>query len=200
MLGAEGVATAILQKLETRLPAKVTEFRTRYGTTAAALPMPASLYSTEVDVLSVDKYPAIIVTTVDTTGRIGNRQLQGTGEVDVYQYKYRMRVFLYVTGTDHGPTDLLRKRYALAAREVLLTNLVLVDADGQYALLEPNTVKESYSDVATNQAQLLFAGVYVEFEVTTAESLAAWPEPLPGDVEIVADVGVIPAGMTGVNP
>jgi len=190
MLGAEGVSAAIVKKLETSLPAKITEMRARYGVPAAVLPMPASLYSTEMDVLSIDKYPALIVTTVDTTGKIGNRQFAGTDEVDVYQYKYRMRVFIYVTGKDHGDTDLLRKRYALAAREVLLTNLILVNAGGQYAILEPNTVKESYSDVATNQAQLLFAGVYVEFEVTTAETLAAYPIPIPGELDLTASVDV----------
>lgn len=192
VLGAEGVSTAIVTKLREHAPAKITQLRARYGADTATLPMPASLHSTAKDTLSIEEYPAIVCTTVDTTGRIGNRQLSSDGEFDVYQYKYRMRVFVFVTGADTEDTDLLRKRFVLAVREILLTNLILVDGAGQYALMDPNTIKESYSDVAKNDAEQLFAAAYLEFEVTTAESLASFPVTHPGDIQIDTDLGVNP--------
>lgn len=195
VLGAEGVSTAIVKKIRAHAPGKITQLRTRYKADKATLPMPASLYSTDKDVLSIEAYPTIICTTVDTTGRIGNRQLSSDGEVDEYQYKYRMRIFVYVTGTDHADTDLLRKRFVLAVKEILLTNLILVDGDGQYALMEPNSIKESYSDVGANEAKQLLAGAYLEFEVTTSESLDAYPLSYPGEVQIECDVDVMPAGI-----
>lgn len=191
MLGAEGVSSAIIQKIRDNAEGKIAQLRARYGAAADVLPMPAALYTTDQDVLSIENYPAIICTTVDTTGRIGNRQLSSDGEVDVYQYKYRMRVFVYVTGHDYTDTDLLRKRFVLALREILLTNLILVDEAGQYALMEPNSVKESYSDVASNAASQLLAGAYLELEVTTAESLAAYPAMIPGDIAITPSVGPV---------
>jgi hypothetical protein len=196
MLGAEGVSTAIKDKAEAAMPAKLAQLRARYSADEWTIPAPASLYSTNKDILSIEQFPSIIVTTVDTTGRIGNRQLGGDGVRDVYQYKYRMRIFVYVTGRDDEATDLLRQRYVLAAREVLLTNKILVDAGGQYAALDPNTVKESYSDVAADEAQMLLAGAYLEFEVTTSESLAAYPVPFPGEAEVIPSVDVLPHGIT----
>ena len=190
MLGAEGVSTAIVEKIRAHAPAKITQLRARYSADAATIPMPASLHSTSKDTLSIEEYPAIVCTTVDTTGRLGNRQLSSDGEFDVFQYKYRMRMFVFVTGPGTEATDLLRKRYVLAVREILLTNIIFVDAGGQYAELDPNTIKESYSEVAENDDKQLFAAAYLEFEITTAESLAAYPVPHLGELQIDSDLGV----------
>ncbi|AIZ01701.1 putative structural protein [Arthrobacter phage vB_ArtM-ArV1] len=197
MLGAEGVARALVYRIQARFPAKLAEIRTRLAVDAAELPELNAIYPHEINLRAVNAYPCMSVVEYETTGRIGNRQMDSDGDYDEYSYRYRMRVFIWGMGTDHVGTDLLRKRLTLAAREVLLNDKIFYDQGGQYAELDPATLKESFSDVGDVADNQFLGGAYLEFEVVTQETLKAYQGRVSDDpATIIPELGAVGEGDT----
>lgn len=193
MLGPEGVARSLVGRLVERVPAKLAEIRTRLGVDAHELPNLDAVYATEIDVLAITNFPCMAVVEYDTTGRLGNRQLDIDSVYDEYQYRYRMRVFVWGMANGHVETDLLRKRMILAAREVLLTDKILHndDAGGQYAETDAGTLRESFSDIGERAERQFLGNAYLEFEVVTQERLYVQVAP--------AEPAAIFTGLTAVG-
>lgn len=186
MLGPEGVSRALITRLVDEYPAALTGFRERYGASVNDIPDILRVYPAERDVLSIESFPAVFVTESETTGRLDTRQLDSsTGEEDTYTFRYRKRIFIFVTGDAVDPLDLLRKRLILATREILLTNKILYKEGGQYAAVDGNTVRESFSDTVADRSNQFLSGAYLELDVVTEEVLAAWPPPSPYPTEFV---------------
>lgn len=196
MLGPEGVSRALIARLVAEYPAVVAAFRTRYAAAPEDIPDILRVYPAERDVLSIESFPAVFVTESETTGKLDTRQLDATGESDLYSFRYRKRIFIFVTGDATDALDLLRKRLILATREILLTNKILYNTGGQYAVIDGNTVKESFSDTVADNANQFLSGAYIELEVVTEEVLAAFPAPpnAHGTEYIVAVGNIDPAG------
>ncbi|AYD81510.1 hypothetical protein HYP71_gp016 [Arthrobacter phage KBurrousTX] len=201
MLGSEGVSRALVYRLMERFPSKLLELRNRLQVDGYELPdvQPEHFYPTEVNILAITTFPCISVVSYETTGRVGNRQFESDALYDEYSYRYRMRVFVWGMGDGEVETDLLRKRLALAAREVLLSGLILHDSNGQYAELDPQTLKESYSDVGERAAAQYLGGAYLEFEVATQETLAA-PQGVVSDQPPTITPGISLVGVGDTHP
>lgn len=171
MLGPEGVTRGVTEQAKLTLPGKLSEFRTRYETTAATLPDFQTVYSDGVNALSIEKFPSLVVVIPSTTGKIDNRQTDIDSTFEEYSYRYTVRLFAYVLGDSEGATSLAVKRYTLAVREAFLAAKILpVDGD-DYAVIDPQTVVESYSELAPKDNRYIAAS-YVQFEVVTTERLA----------------------------
>ncbi len=192
MLGPEGVARALVGRMSQRMPAKLAELRTRLGVDAYELPDLDAVYPTEINVLAVGRFPCIAVVEFDTSGRVGNQQTDMGSGFEEYLYRYRMRVFVWGMADGHVETDLLRKRLALSVREVLLQDKVIHndEAGGQYAEIDPKTLRESFSDIGAVDEQQVLGGAYIEVEVVTQEQLA-WL----GHQTFDAPDGVNPGGL-----
>jgi hypothetical protein len=191
MLGPEGVARALVGRLHERLPDKLAEIRARLGVTAYELPdvLADNIHPTEADVLAIGQYPCIAVVEYDTSGRLGNQQTDLDAGHEEYQYKYRMRIYAFGMADGYVETDLLRKRLILAIREILLQDKVVHNdvAGGQYAEVDSNTLRESFSDVGSVEESQLLAGGYIEVEIASQERLA-WRIPAFSEVPPVMTV------------
>lgn len=197
MLGTEGVSRALVYRLLERFPSKMSEIRNRLALEPGELPDIAEIYPHEIPLVAVNAYPCIAVVTYETTGRLGNRQMESDGDFDEYSYRYRMRVFVWGMADNHVETDLLRKRITLAAREVLLNDKIFYDQGGQYAELDPQTLKESYSDIGDFTDSQFLGGAYLEFEVSTQETLKAYQGRVSDDpATIIPEFGAVGEGDT----
>lgn len=175
MLGPEGIARALVGRMHQRLPDKLAELRARLGVTEYELPdvLADNIHPTEVDVLAIGQYPCIAVVEYDTSGRLGNQQTDMDAGYEEYQYRYRMRLFAFGMADGYVETDLLRKRLILAIREILLQDKIMHDdvTGGQYAEVDLNTIRESFSDVGAVTESQLLGGGYIELEIVSQERL-----------------------------
>lgn len=201
MLGPEGVARALVNQLYIRMPGKLAELRARLGVDAYELPDMKTLAPTEIDLRAVNDYPALSVVEYDTTGRLGNQQIDMDAGYEEYIYRYRMRVYVWVMADGKTEVDLQRKRLVLAVREILLQEKVIHsdDAAGQYAQIDLNTLKESFSDVGSLTESQLLGGAYIEVEVPTQERLA-WLNPGAFDAPATISPGYGVTGQTDTHP
>jgi hypothetical protein len=170
MLGPEGVTRGVTVQAKALLPARLAEFRERYGATTDTLPDFRAVYSDGVNALSIEKYPALVVVIPDTTGKIDNRQTDIDAAYEEYSYRYNVRLFAYVMGDSEGATSLAVKRYTLAVREAFLSGKILPVPDTDAAVIDPATVKESYSELSPKDTKYIAAS-FVQFEVVTHERL-----------------------------
>lgn len=197
MLGAEGVSRALVYRLLERFPGKLTEIRARLGVDADTLPELQAIYPHEISIRAMNAYPCASVVAYQTTGRVGNRQFESDGGYDEYSYRYKMRIYVWGMANDHVATDLLRKRLALAVREVLLNDKIFYDQNTQYAELDPQTLLESYSDVGSVAENQFLGGVYLELEVATQETLVAFQGvPSEDPATIIPEFGAVGEGDT----
>lgn len=174
MLGPEGVTRGVTRQAKLALPARLAEFRERYGASLADLPDFTTVYSDGVNAISIEKYPALVVVIPSTTGKIDNRATDIDGGFEEYSYRYSVRLFSYAMGDSEGATSLAIKRYTLAVREAFLNAKILPVEEGNTAQVDPMTIVESYSELAPKDSKYLAAS-YVQFEVVTAERLAFAP-------------------------
>ena len=178
MLGPEGIARGVVAGLAARMPPMMQQMRDKLDLSLYELPDLQAIYPTEIVINAVNNFPVASVVEFDTSGRVGNRQTDMDAIYDEYSYRYRMRVFLWCMSDGTVETDLQRKRLALAARQALLVDkIVCPEVNGDSAILDANTLKESFSDIGEKEAGQLIGGVYLEFEVVSQERLDAWPDP-----------------------
>jgi hypothetical protein len=176
MLGPEGVADAVVNRLRAQYPPKLAQFRTRYNATVKQLPDIRDVFDVEQDLRSIDMFPCVFVIETETDGRVSNQQIDMDSFGDEYFFRYRMRCFIWTVGEDTAYVARAIRRYILATREILLANKILHDTPGQNAIVDPETIKESTGDIAVDEAGLRLGMAYVEFEVMTQEAIATYPE------------------------
>ena len=172
MLGPEGVTRAVYTHAETALPARLATLRTRYGASVDELPDMARIYPSEVQTLSIERFPALAVVVVDTTGQLGNRQTDVDATGEEYSYRYKVQLYSYAVDDDEATTSLNLLRYTLAVREAFLADKILpVDAPHN-AVIDVRSLIESYSELDKRDSKYIAASL-VQFEVVTHEWLAA---------------------------
>ncbi|QWY81919.1 hypothetical protein SEA_SICARIUS2_14 [Arthrobacter phage Sicarius2] len=171
MIGSEGVARALVRRLRDTLNPRLTELRIRYETTASALPDVALVDADEPDPISIEKFPAVFVVPVDTTGRQDNRQTAATGSYDEYSFTYNVQIYVYARGETKRSTSLRVKRYTLAVRECLLGGRQLLSGIESLSV-EPKTIRESYSQVGQLPEQKDFiGGAYIDVQIVSEERI-----------------------------
>lgn len=176
MLGSEGVVRGLHANLEVNVPRRMAGLRERFDADLATLPDIRRIYADEVEALSIEKFPALVITVPDTDGKLTNRQTDLDSTFEEYSYRYNIRLFAYVIGADSMATSRLIKRTTLGVREALLTKKILPVGDDDRAEIDPQTIKESYSEVEKGQRGYLAAS-YVEFQVVTHEVLTVLDIP-----------------------
>lgn len=181
MRGVEGVVDAVLARLQTAMPGKLAEIRTRYGIVDGSLEDITRWLDHEPDDIAVDNPPLVVVTeqgtdAVDGPVRSGN---DGKGGA-TYLYRYQLAVFSWARGRTYATTTLARRRYALAVREVLLQQPGLgPDGDPGAIRLRPDSIVETYSEVARDgQTREIVAGSSLTVLYDSEEFLAPRLAPL----------------------
>ncbi|ASR84693.1 hypothetical protein FDI26_gp12 [Arthrobacter phage Beans] len=191
MQGSEGVSRAVVRRMRAAMPDKLTELRTRYGATVAKLPDFVSIEADELDIMSLEEFPAMFVVPVNTSGRQDNRQTEATGTYDEYSFTYNLQIYVYARGDDYKSTSLRVKRYTLAAREVLLQQKVLLHEGGDSLTVEPRTISENYSAMGRSpEGNKFIAGAYIDVQIVAEERLQSVLEDVEAEVE--TDVVVVP--------
>lgn len=193
MLGAEGISRALYRRVRDVLPGRLALLRTRYGATLHQLPDVGALEPDEVDVASIEKFPLVFVNLPDTTGKLDARQTDMESGHDEYSYRYNVQLYAYVVGDDYRSTSLQIKRYVLALREAVLVDKAIhpFDADGNYAEIDPATMRESYSQVGNGGSSKMIAGAFLDFQIVSHERL----ESVLPDIE----VGPVELRLTGTD-
>lgn len=173
MLGAEGISRALFRRVRDVLPGRLALMRAATGATLHQLPDPAQLEPDEVDVASIEKFPLVFCYVPDTTGKLDSRQTDMTADYDEYSYRYNVQIYAYVVGDDYRATSLQMKRYVLALRETMLVDKGIHPEDdgGNYAEIDPATMRESYSTVGQAASKKLIAGAFLDFQIVSHERL-----------------------------
>lgn len=198
MLGPEGVADALVNRLRTQYPSKLAQLRTRYSASIKQLPDIRDVFDVEQDLRSIDMFPCVFVIETETDGRVSNQQIDMDAFGDEYFFRYRMRCFIWTVGEDTAYVARAIRRYILATREILLANKILHEAQGQQAVVDPETIKESTGDIAQDEAGLRLGMAYVEVEIMTQEGISTYPER-PNEFEDAPTFSTVPSPMPNIN-
>lgn len=188
MLGPEGVTRGAYLHAERYLPERLAQLRARYGASAVDLPDLARIYPSEVQTLSIERFPALAVVVTNTNGHLGNRQTDVDAGGEEYSYRYIVQLYSYAVADDESATSLAMLRYTLAVREAFLADKILPVAEPHSATIDPKTLLESYSELDMRDSKFIAASM-VQFEVVTHEWLGA---PIsfdgqPATIELGAD-------------
>lgn len=167
MSGPEDVAELLRAHLADAVPTRLDELRAELSLTTKVLPDPKLVTAQERDLVNLAEWPAIFVVVQRLEGLRRNDGPNEDGTV-TYRARYPVRVFVFVRADGYEPTDLLRKRYVRATREVLF-------AGQEVAELDERSYSESYSDVGQDDNKRSIAGFYADFTVELDEDLAARP-------------------------
>lgn len=182
MLGAEGVVRGLHAHMTAHVPTRLAGLRARLKATSVDLPEIKRIYPDEVDVLSIEKFPSLVITTPDTDGKLTNRQTDLTSTYEEYSYRYNIRLFVYVIAADSMATSRLIKRMTLGVREALLTKKILPVGETDRAEIDPQTIKESYSEVEKGKRGFIAAS-YIELQVVSLEVLEGLNVPeIPAEI------------------
>lgn len=183
MWGVEGVNRAVASNLSRILPESMQRLRARSagipGYEAGDIPDVAAIYPTVVEFASIDKYPCLMLSPLETQGRFETRSLGSDGVSEEYTFSYKVRVLIYVMGSSYDSTELLAQRLTVAVREALLLDKRYGDLEGgNGGQLDPSQVRESYAETA-GPAPFLSAS-YVEIVIKSTESM----DSLRGEVPV----------------
>ena len=199
MLGPEGAGDRVTAWLTTAIPARLRLLETRLGLAASSLPNPALVVGHDTGPLGLEDWPAVIV----LPGRLEGLELADTTTdgAELYRARYALEVLAWVRADDYRTTDDLRKRYVLAIREALLERKQLAARQaygtpapaGNVFAVEPDSIREDYGPVVTDEATRTIAGVRLDVVVVVAEELAA-PAPM-GTVNAAPTVTATPQAV-----
>ncbi|WP_427017869.1 hypothetical protein ACQCSX_04440 [Pseudarthrobacter sp. P1] len=173
MLGHEGVIRALWGRVCADYPPMIAALSESLGLGPDGIPTPAveDIHANDVDVVAIGHYPAVMIVQDGTGINQSTRQTGANGAYDEYRFRYRVKLMIYNTGTDYGPTELLRKRLLLALRMTLLSRKILHDDGSESAVVDSTYLRESFSELASDGTGQLLAGAYLEIEIATTERL-----------------------------
>lgn len=194
MLGPEGITRGAYLHAETYLPGRIADLRARYGATVDDLPDLARIYPSEVQTLSIEKFPALAVVVTSTTGQLGNRQTDVGASGEEYSYRYNVQLYSYAVADSEEATSLAILRYTLAVREAFLADKKLPVDEPNFATVDPKTLIESYSELDRRDSKFIAASM-VQFEIVTHEWLG-----VPGFDPEPATIELGTSATTGTHP
>ena len=165
MKGIEECVNAVVDRVDARMPDKVTQLRERYGIEDASdLPIPSAAAAYDRAAIPVEDWPAIMIVPGRT---VRMRRVDTDGIEETWEVRYRLRAFVWARGDAAKETALTRYRLTLGLREVLATSRKF----GQHRI-DSETLVESFSDVAVDEdAGATIAAAYLEFEIDVEETL-----------------------------
>jgi hypothetical protein len=172
MIGLEGTSAAVADHLALLLPAKCAELDTRLSLPAGSVPPPSLVKPHEVGPLTDAKepdryYPAVLVIGQTMSA---SRPIDIIDGSQVWQFDYVLQAWVFVRAEGYAAVALLRNRYLLAVREVLMGNPIASDVV-TVAVRKPWA--EVYSAVAAEEkTKRSIAGAYVQFTAEVFETLA----------------------------
>jgi hypothetical protein len=189
--GVEELVNRVVWRLQTALPPKLSELRTRYGIQDRSLEDITSWLTHEPDDIAVDRPPMIVVVEQDSDALDGPVRLTDDGRGgSTFRWRYQLLVIVWARGDTFDSTALARRRYGLAAREVLLQMPGLGVDDPGTIVIDPNTVVESYSEVARDgQTREIIAATSIAVTYITQEYLGPRLPALGVSTTIGHDVG-----------
>ena len=168
MRGPEAVATVLTARLAVAIPARLRVAETRLGLPVGALPNPQRLVDYDAGPIPLESWPAVYVLPQRMTRLT---LIENTLDGEHYRARYPVRVLAWVRADGYQPTDLLRKRYALAIREALLDRRALAGgATEREVAVDPTTITEDYSEVMVDAGRTI-AGTWLDVDVTAVEVL-----------------------------
>lgn len=171
MIGVEGAVQLVAERIADALPGKIEELRDRLGVDAATLPDPQLIVAQETPELRMEQYPAVMIVAQETRS-IGRAEINDDG-YESFFIRYAVRAYVWARGQQASDTDLVRKRYTLAVRELLLARNLLAPA----AAADPTTMVESYSEIGVDEDQrATIAAAFIGFDLVTEETLQPAPD------------------------
>ena len=180
MIGAEGVALRLHRYLVTELPGR----SAISPATLAGQPSPPLAFAStaEVGQLGVEQYPALFTLTREMLGMTYVDDLDDGSEA--YRVRYQLRLLLWARDESHERVDLIRKRYALMLRELLLLSRTAGIPEGFGFAVDVESIRESYSEAIPAAEGRTIAAVYLDVQVTITEEVAG--RPPSGDADSIA--------------
>lgn len=184
MLGTDGVTAATVARMQTAVPGKLVELRTRLGRDKRALPDPTVILDYEPGQVDAARWPFWYVQTVDQTAAPRADELDRYNPV--FAYRYTVRVAVWQRGTEHTAEKAMRT-HLLAAQEILLAYPVLLDPDdtetlfpGQHARIDPDGIRVRPGAPEIGRGRDTICAGWIEARVTTLETLTIAPIDVDG--------------------
>lgn len=198
MLGSEGVGRHLTLKLERAMPPKLHEMRQRLTAelpdpvTPATLPEVQRWIPFDIDQLEVGGFPCVLITEVESTGRLANIQQEVGLSYNEWTFEYIMRIFVWAMGDTAGGVALMRNRYVQAIEEILLGNKLVYQSDTEQLAVDGSTIRHSYADAAEDDHAQILQGGYVEVRIKSIERVNTvippyQPEGLPIITSVTLD-------------
>jgi hypothetical protein len=171
MLGFEGVCELVAHRLETAVPAKISEMLGRYNLATPDLPAPQLYARQQRARIELHEYPSVEVIARDAGFPV---LLDRGDDILVWQFPYVVRVYLDVRGNTFDETDLRRKRLVLGVVELLFASPVL--QAGPSAWVDLKRLRQSLSDIGGSIGEnRSMAAAFIEFTVMVEEPTEAGP-------------------------
>jgi hypothetical protein len=118
MIGIEGAVSLVLARLSLQMPYKVTELEARYNDNVADLRPPATYAASVYTRVELAQYPIIMI---QPRGDSTPKYLDNDGDYFIWEFTYRMRIYLEERGNGYPQVEARRQRLTLGIREVLMS-------------------------------------------------------------------------------
>ena len=179
MLGAEGVKTAVLTRLDMMMPVSLAVRRAISGARVEELPEIRRYFPhADVPEPTVDMFPLITVTAEGTNGELSNEQRNVGGVITEFHMEYSIMVRLYAlveSQAGDAQARLQVERLALAAREALLGDQELDVPGDDEATVEFERWAEEYDVSGSPESGVWEAQATLVVPVATVEYLDRAP-------------------------
>lgn len=172
MLGHEVITALVTRAVRDRVPETVRRRATaKTPDLPVTVPDPENIYPHPVPSQDIGAFPALMVEELETGPRYTTRQVTVSGSTDVFEFRYVFRVYTYVHGIDYRHTSYQQKYLATSLRMALLADRCLFESEEERAVIDPNSFRESFSNVARDaDAEKYLSGHYAEFEIIATET------------------------------
>lgn len=184
-----GAVALVIGRLQSEMPAKMTELASRYNLPAGTLQNPGSYMVNMFDRVELAQYPTIQVAPRGEGAPRMNEQDQG---VLNYETSYLMRVYLQVRGLGYEMVEQRRQLMTLGIREILLSTPQLGAAPDIWIL--PGSIQTTYFGVGElkEEDQRAIAATYTDLTVMV-EEMTELPSPWPNTANTIkSSVGPMP--------
>lgn len=189
MIGPYGVVSAVVDRINAALPAKVAEVRERYGLTPYDLPEPTQAVPYVPDISTLGEFPAVFVSYQDAQQEDSTITTPEAGALsEFYVFVYEVELYLICRGDSYADTERQTQMMEGAAREVVLQRKDISPeslADGESIVVNAVKVRSSPSDVVDDGSSRFVGAVVITFPVKADEAVDS-PFASAGNVETTA--------------
>lgn len=167
MHGAQFAKSYVNEYLKVDIPTRLVEYRNGWDLNDGSLP-DVELFLVH-EPIALDHWPTIITVALSTTNFEHLGSIAGNPE---YRVNYSMRTYVWVRTEGSEETTMMRDQLTTIVRAALLDRPCLKATDPRStwaAEIDPNTMREEFSDLTLLKGDRVMAGAYLAFDLAINE-------------------------------